>query len=278
MPRLRPGPAVFAALLAATLALPSPADAATPEEQFQAAENTFRFQDHARAVEQIRPLLYPDVRLSSPELVVKAHEYLAACYHWLGMDKDMEDEFIALLTQAPGHRLDAFYYPASLIAKFEAVRMRLVELHVIEADPAPKPPADTVKCERTESEVVRRHWAPNLIPFGVGQFLNGRSTKGALFLTGQVATLGLNIGSWVAIETLRGGDGAFTPGNARTARDLRIVQYVGLGTFAALAVWGIVDAFQDFVPETTSVKVVPCPPAPAPGAGLVPGLAVCARF
>lgn len=278
MPAVRPGPVVLAALLAASLSLPAASRAATPEEDFQAAENTFRFQDYARAVERLRPLLYPDVRLSQPEQVVKAHEYLAACYHWLGQDKDMEDESIALLTLNPAHRLDAFYYPASLIAKFEAVRKRLVELHVIEADPVPKPPADTVKCERTEETVVKRHWGPNLIPFGVGQFLNGRDTKGALFLSGQVATLGLNIASWVAIESLRGDDGYFTANNARTARDLRIVQYVGLGTFAALAVWGIVDAFQDFVPETTSVKVVPCPAAPAPGAGLVPGLAVCARF
>jgi hypothetical protein len=277
LPRRRPGTAVLAGLLAAGIALSRPAAAATPEDDFQAAENTFRFQDYARAVEQLRPLLYPDVRLSSPDQVVKAHEYLAACYHWLGQDKDMEDEFIALLTQDAAHRLDTFYYPASLIAKFESVRKRLVDLHVIEAEPAPKAP-EPPRCERTEETVVRRHWAPNLIPFGVGQFLNGKSTKGALFLTGQVATLGLNIGSWVAIESLRGGDGRYTKADAATARDLRIVQYVGLGTFAALAVWGIVDAFQDFVPETTSVKVVPCPTAPAPGAGLVPGLAVCARF
>lgn len=271
------GSATVAVLACALLVSPS-ALAATPEEEFQAAENTFRFQDYARAIEQLRPLLYPDVRLASPELVVRAHEYLAACWHWLGDDRKMEDEFTALLTLAPRHRLDPFYYPASLIAKFEAVRSKLIELHVIEAEAVPKPPVETVKCERTEEVIVRRSWVPNLVPFGVGQFINGRNTKGALFLTGQVATLTLNIAAWVSLESLRGDDGYFAPKNARTARNLRIVQYVGLGTFAALAVWGIVDAFMDFKPEARSLKVVPCATTAPQGAGIVPGIAVCARF
>jgi hypothetical protein len=266
--------AVFACLLATT----SPAVAGAPEDEFQKAENTFRFQDYAKAVQQLRPLLYPDVRLASPDLVVRAHEYLAACYHWLGDERKMEDEFTALLTLAPQHRLDSFFYPPSLIERFEAIRKKLIGLHVIEAEPAPKPPVDLIKCERTEETIVRRSWVPNLVPFGVGQFLNGRNTKGALFLTGQTLSLALNIAAWVSIESLRGSDGYYSPRNAGVARDLRIVQYVGLGTFAALAVWGIVDAFQDFTPEVKSTRFVPCPVVAPPGAGLAPGIAVCARF
>ena len=265
-------------LSACLLATGSPAVAATPEAEFQTAENTFRFQDYAKAVEQLRPLLYPDVRLASPDLVVRAHEFLAACYHWLGDERRMEDEFTALLTLAPQHRLDSFFYPPSLIERFEGIRAKLIGLHVIEAEPAPKPPVDTVKCERTEETIVRRSWVPNLVPFGVGQFLNGRNTKGALFLTGQTLSLTLNIAAWVSIESLRGSDGYFSARNAGVARDLRIVQYVGLGTFVGLAVWGIVDAFLDFTPEVKSVRMVPCPTVPPAGAGLVPGIAVCARF
>jgi len=273
--RIRPA---VAALFAAVLATAATARASTPEEEFQAAENTFRFQDYARAVEQFRPLLYPDVRLASPDLVIRTHEYLAACYHWLHDDRTMEDEFTALLTLSPQHRLDPFFYPATLIDKFEAIRKRLIGLHVIEAEPVAKPPVETVRCERVEETVVRRSRLTNLVPFGVGQFVNGKTTKGALFLTGEVLTLSLNIASWVSIESLRGDDGYFAPKDAATARDLRIVQYVGLGTFGALAIWGIVDAFLDFRPEVKSLKIVPCPTAPVPGAGIVPGVAVCARF
>jgi hypothetical protein len=252
--------------------------ASTPEDEFQSAENTFRFQDYKKALEQLGPLLYPEVRLASPDMVVRAHEFMAACWHWLADDRKMEDEFTALLTMSPLHRLDPFYYPASLIQKFESIRKKLIEMHVIAAEPVVKPPQETTKCERTEESIVRRSWVPNLVPFGVGQFLNGRNTKGALFLAGEVSTLALNIAAWISIESLRGNDGRFSRKNAATARDLRIVQYVGLGTFTALAVWGIVDAFMDFVPEVKTMKIVPCPTVPSGGASVAPGLAICARF
>jgi hypothetical protein len=253
------------------------AHAASPEDTFIEAENTFRFQDYRKAEGILTSLLYPEILLSSPDQVLKAHEYLAACYYWLDDDRRMEEEFIALLTLSPQYRLDPFYYPASLIDRFEAIRKRLSELYIIDLEPAPKAPVvDPPKCERTEEIRIERSWVPNLIPFGVGQFLNGQNTKGALFLTGEVLTLGTNIGAYVAIESLRGSDGLFSRDDAITARRLRIVQYVGLGTFGALAVWGIVDAFMNHEPQERSIRIVPCPAGASSGAGgHGVGLAVC---
>jgi len=265
-------------VLATLLTGPRPALAETPEESFREAENAFRFQDCPTTIARLRPLLYPEVTLTPLDLVLKAREYLGACEFWSGHERAMEDEFMALLMLSPGHRLDAFYYPPALIEKFEAIRRRLIDLHMIPSDAPEKPEPPPVPCERQEVQVTRRHWAPMLIPFGVGQFLNGQSTKGALFLTGEVLTLGLNIGSYVAIEALRGSDGRFTAGAARTARDLRIAQYVGLGAFVGTAVWGIVDAFLHFQPEESSVRMVPCPGPSTPESSLAPGLSLCARF
>lgn len=265
-------------VLAVVLPAMRPAFAETPEESFREAENAFRFQDCPGAIARLRPLLYPEVTLTSLDLILKAREYLGACEFWTGNERAMEDEFMALLMLSPGHRLDAFYYPPTLIEKFEAIRRRLIDLHMIPSDAPEKPEPPPTPCERQEVQVTRRHWAPMLVPFGVGQFLNGQSTKGALFLTGEALTLGLNVGSYVAIESLRGSDGRFTAANARTARDLRISQYVGLGAFVALAVWGIVDAFHHFEPEESSVRMVPCPGPASSGSSLAPGISLCAKF
>lgn len=261
--------------LAACLLLSHQALAASPDERFQEAENTFRFQDYARAEALFSVLLYPEVLLTQPDQIIKAHEYLAACYHWLQDERRMEEEFTVLLTLAPRHRMDPFYYPAGFIEQFESTRRRMGELHLIDPDAPdqptiPKPPP----CEGREISIVRRSWAPNLVPFGVGQFVNGDNTKGGLFLAGQVLTLGTNIGAYAAIESLRGDDGLFSHRDAVTARRLRIVQYVSLGAFGALAIWGIVDAFMNFEPEQRTIRVVPCPVIDGSGAAL-DGFAVC---
>jgi hypothetical protein len=264
---------------AATCALMAmPAFAQTPDERFQEAENTFRFQDYPRAETLLADLLYPEVLLTAPDRVIKAHEYLAACYYWLQNDRRMEEEFTVLLSLAPRHQMDPFYYPARLIERLEATRKRLAELRLIDPD-APEQPATPPEppCEGREVSIVRRSWAPNLVPFGVGQFVNGQTTKGALFLTGQVLTLGMNIGAFAGIESLRGDDGLFSPADAVTARRLRIVQYVGLGAFGALAIWGIVDAFLNFQAEDRTIRVVPCPVLEGPNASL-DGFAVCVNW
>ncbi len=265
-------------LTSACLLLSVHAWAATPEERFLEAENMFRFQDYQRAETLLAELLYPEVVLTAPEQVITAHEYLAACYYWLKDDRRMEEEFSVLLTLAPRHRMDPFYYPAGLIERFDASRKRMAELHLIDPDAPvePKQPPAPI-CEGVEVSIVRRSWIPNLIPFGVGQFVNGHNTKGGLFLAGQVLTLGINIGAYTAIETLRGSDGLFSHSDAVTARRLRIVQYVSLGTFGALAVWGIVDAFLNFEAEQRTIRVVPCPVLGGTGTAL-DGFAVCVNW
>jgi len=267
------------AMAATCLLLAWNAMAATPEERFLEAENTFRFQDYPRAEALLQELLYPEVLLSAPDQVIRAHEYLAACYYWLENDRRMEEEFTVLLSLAPRHELDPFYYPARLIERFEDTRRRLAQLHLIDPDRPEEPrEPEPPPCEGRQVDIVRRSWAPNLIPFGVGQFVNGQTTRGALFLTGQVLTLGTNIGAYAAIESMRGNDGLFSKGDATTARRLRIAQYVSLGAFGALAIWGIVDAFLNFEPETRTIRVVPCPVLDGAGASTNGGFAVCVNW
>ncbi|HNZ02832.1 MAG TPA: hypothetical protein PLY68_08005 [Myxococcota bacterium] len=233
------------------------AQAGTPEEDFAEAENTFKFQDYETASRKLEALLYPRILLQDAPRQIKAREYLAACYFWLGNRTRMEEEFTALLTQAPLHELDPFFYPAELIGQFQSLKTRLIELHIL--DPEKARLDDARECTQTVEVITKRPKLPMIIPFGVGQFVNGKNTKGALFLTGELVFLGMNIGAWAGAESLRDDDGMYSRDDAEAARKLRIVQYVGLGAFAAVAIWGIVDAFLDFVPETREFKVMPCP-------------------
>ena len=240
------------------------ASAATPEEDFVAAENTFRFQDYPAARRMLESLLYPEVRLSDPDQVLKAREYLGAACFWMKDERRMEEEFTAILTRAPTYRMDPFYYPFALIERFDGQRKRLVDLHIITLE-APHPPAEGPRCERQEETIVQRSRVVSFLPFGIGQFQNGDSTKGALFLTGEAIGLGLNIGAWAAAEALRGANGYYSADDATRARNLRVVQYAGLGLLVGLMVWDVVDSALNFVPEDRKVDLVPCPPPPGRG-------------
>lgn len=243
----------------------NPGEIEDPKARFLQAENTFRFQDYQAAEAALYALLHPDVLLTDPDDVLKAREYLAACYYWLGNEKRMEEEFTALLIMAPNHRLDPFYYPADLIDRLDRLRDRLAELRIIHPQRSEEPRNEPPPCLVPKETVVKRSRWVSFIPFGVGQFQNGDTVKGALFLSGEILALGANVGSYVVAERLRGADGFYSPSNARTARTLRIVQYTSLGVLAGLMVWGVLDAALNIRTEDRSIEMVPCAPLAPPG-------------
>ena len=278
---MRPTPRLLVLAAAVLASVSRQASASTPEEDFVAAENTFRFQDYPAARRMLEALLYPEVRLTDPDQVLKAREYLGAACFWMKDEKRMEEEFTAILTRAPTYRMDPFYYPFALIDRFDGLRKRLVDLHIITLE-APRPPPEGPRCERQEETIVRRSRIVSFLPFGIGQFQNGDTTKGALFLTGEAVGLGLNIGAWAGAEALRGSDGYYSADDATRARNLRYVQYAGLALMVGLIVWDVVDSALNFVPEDRKVDLVPCPPPPGKGAegamsGDVQG-SLCLRF
>jgi len=260
--------------------------AESPETGFKEAENTFRFQDYESAEKILRQLLHPEVLVEDQDMVLKAREYLGACYFWLGNEKGMEEEFTALLSQVPTYRLDPFFYPAPLIEQFEELRARLVELRIIDLGGKKNPDGKKEpECLVEKETVIERSLWVSLIPFGAGQFQNGHTMEGAMFLTGELLALGTNIGSFVAADQLRGSDGLYSASNARVARRLQIVQYVSLGVLVGLAVWGVVDASLKLKKEERSIEMVPCPAPPvekdgSPGAAPTArtGASMCVRF
>ncbi|MBM4387386.1 MAG: hypothetical protein FJ088_06570 [Deltaproteobacteria bacterium] len=229
---------------------------AQEEEGFILAENTFRFGDYKKAAEMLENLLFVEKKLADPEKVIKAQEYLAASYFFLGEDKKVEELFIAILTKSPEYKLDPFYYPPPLIGKFNGIRGRLIELGVIksgeekkEVKKEEKKPPVTV-----EKTIKKNYYMINFLPFGAGQFQNRQSAKGWISLSAQGAGLLANVGSYLTIELLRGQDGKFSSENAAKAGTLRTVQYVSLGVFAAVFVWSVVDALVNYREEFVEIK------------------------
>lgn len=210
-------------------------------------------------------LLYPRPLIKDRTKLLKAREYLGACYFWLHRYKQMEEEFTALLVKEPRYKLDPFYYPVPLLERFNALRVRLQSLGIL-----PNPQKNHKKkpkvlkkrpstCKTVQKLVIKHSKALSFVPFGVGQFANGRPKKAAAFLSSQVIGLGLNIGAFIGIEAMRGNDGMFSAAGAHKARILRYVQYAGLGIFVVSAVWGVLDALHDFKKQEVKTRVIVAP-------------------
>ena len=163
---------------------------------------------------------------------------------------------------SPKSRLDPALYPPNLVRFFNIIIARNKDII--------NPPTRTVQAKRPvtptqivpiriERRIVRTNPMIAVLPFGVPQFANGQTLKASLLLAGEAAALGLNIVSYAVILSMQNTNelspqrGRFE--DAQTARNLQITQYVSLGVFAALLIYGWVDGF--FFTRKERVSVLP---------------------
>jgi hypothetical protein len=202
------------------------------------AQNAFRYQDYAKTLELVRPLLYPAVLLSTPKEIEKAREYLASSYWWLKEKDKAREEFTALLLEDSEHRLDPFYYPAPLVSFFETLREELHAKGILDQKIIITTPTPVVMATAPPP------WTTRFLPFGMPQFGADRDIRGWLFLSGQGLSLATSIVSALWIEYgLREGDGFFSSENVETARALKTTWLTSTLIFAGLYTVGVVDAF-----------------------------------
>src|SRR5690242_19844228 len=102
-----------AALLAGTPAAPrargraaAEGAPATPAEAFERGRNAFARGEYGRAVEVLRPLVYPDVRLESEGEIVQAHRMLGVASLFENDAEGARREFRKLLELRPDYRFD----------------------------------------------------------------------------------------------------------------------------------------------------------------------------
>lgn len=222
---------------------------------------------------EVAHLLDPDnpERLSNPQVVEDARLYHATCLVMSGRDKEAIAPLRAALTHNPTMGTpDSLTFPPPLISLFLQVRKEFADaikaeekkrLEVLAAAAQKLKANEEAERQRvkkleamasTEYVVQRNSRFVASLPFGVGQYQNGASTLGTVFLVSEATLLGTSLGAVAVIGyqyTLVDprAYGSDITRNVNIARTVSIISFYG---FAAVAAGGIVEAHINFVPET----------------------------
>jgi tetratricopeptide (TPR) repeat protein len=270
----------------ATLALALLVGAPSVTGTLEAAIEDFEFGEHAAAAKKLEGVLDP-LRLESAEDVILARQYLGACYFLLERRPLAEAEFAKILALDPEHKLDPEVFSPALVQYFEEVRVRTGlalrprRAPPTETEPGPgrgPPPTATPGPEDPPVRTLPVPLPPDngplalrFVPFGVGQFANRHSIRGALFATAEVGLFATAGATWAMFQGLKVGDqgGRAVFADQDDANRASTLQSIYLTTFyAGLAVVaiGIVEAVLSH-PGTLDLGV---PARVAPAATLDP--------
>jgi hypothetical protein len=280
---------------AAPQAVPSPT-----ADELRRGKISFDRGEYGRAIEILRPLLYPDIRLESEGQIVQAHRMLGVAELFQGHNGAAAQEFRKLLQVRPTYRFDPLLDPPQVVDLFNGVlRAHEAEVATLEAkqrEAALARQRDREQCEKlragptvVEKRFGRNSFAVNLVPFGAGQFQNGHRIKGWTFLTVEALLAAVSVAAFSTNFALYG-----TSPTRKCQRDtgaapcppeyidhtdenrsrwlLRTQVASGAAFFVAVA-WGIADALHHFRPETPlEVASAGQPTLRSSGARLLPVL------
>jgi hypothetical protein len=235
-----------------------------PAQRVAMAEAAVSYQDHAKVVALLEPLLYPEPKVEDRALLQKAWLMLGAAHFWLGDRAAFGREMTSCLMVNPEAELDPFYYPPDMVFEFQSLKARLAQSGALAAAPLPPPPQPQPPQDQPRTMLVKRitrverdrtiAW----IPFGMGQFGTGRPVAGSLFLTTELLALAANGGAWGYMYA--------TDGGGRYRQEATITMWSALGLFGALALTGIIDAQVQF-PKPQVRERLETVPIPVQGPG-----------
>ena len=273
-----PGIVVLLLFQAAPHAVPSPA-----ADELRRGKISFDRGEYARAIEILRPLLYPEIRLESEGQIVQAHRMLGVAELFQGDSDAAAQEFRKLLQLQPDYRFDPLLDPPQVVDLFNGVlRTHDAEVATLEAkqrEAALARQRDREQCEKLragptviEKRFGRNSFLINFVPFGAGQFQNGHRGKGWAFLAVQASLAAASVAALTtnfAVYGFRPKRGCRYDSGAmpcppqdidhtdenRSRWLLRTQVATGAAFFAAVA-WGIVDALYYFQPE---ILLAPAP-------------------
>lgn len=286
---MRARPPIALALLAALAGAPvrramatpvlGAAAAVSPSAEFERAKNAFARGEYRRAIELLRPLVYPNVRLETEGEVVQAHRMLGVASLFENKPDDARREFRKLLELRPDYRFDPLLDPPRVVDFFDVVvKEEESELAVIDAkrkrreqELAARRQREAERLRAQQSVVLRyerRSFAVNFIPFGAGQFQNGERAKGWLFLGAEAALGGASLAAFLTnfalfgvaphrrclvmqpIDTnglpLRCPDDQIDRSDENFSANLERTQVITGGLFFAVAIWGVIDALHHY--------------------------------
>ena len=281
---------VFAGIVLLLLFQAAPQAAPSPAaDEVLRGKNAFDRGEYARAIEILRPLLYPEIRLESEGQIVQAYRMLGVAELFQGNSDAAAQEFRKLLQVRPAYRFDPLLDPPQVVDLFNAVlRAHEAEVGALEEkqrEAARARQRDREQCEKlragptvVEKRFGRNSLVVNLVPFGAGQFQNGHRRKGWAFLTvetvlaaASVAALATNFALYGTHPTRKcrydNGPDPCPPGDIDhtdedRSRWLTRTQVASGAAFFVAAAWGIADALYYYRPETPLALAPPDPPKP----------------
>lgn len=260
----------IALLLACATTLPvSASPSLDPLGALKQGKIAYLRQEYGKVVENVYPLLYPSIELSTEDDVVEAHRLLGLSYYFLDKKPDAEREVSALLALRPTYELSPIVNPPVAVAFFNTVRERqaerLQELRRREQEEAERARKEEARraaeararAERIyiEKQIVRRSRLVALLPFGIGQVQNGERGKAIAFGTTQAVFGAASLASWIALGQLYP-NGRFPSEERMVFEALNGLQLAAGAAFWGMVIWGIVDAQVKLVPETVIEREV----------------------
>jgi hypothetical protein len=300
------GVALFAPPLWAQVATHAPvpaSSAATPPQLNDSAElarvvGMYDAGKYGECADSLHGLLSEDSPrpLRDPDVVENARIYHAACLIGSGAPQLADEPLRAAIRQNPQMKPpDSLVFPPQVIDRFLRVRETMFDVikraedeRVRHAQELAKQQEERARRERVRVAGLERlaqqetvvtpnsRWLA-LVPFGAGQFQNGKDTLGYVFLTSEVLLAASTLTS-LGIEThlvLQANQLAKpelsindTLHNWNTA--LRYSSYAWLG----VSIIGVAEAEISFVPEQRRIRRRPLPLDLRPTAEATPGGAV----
>jgi tetratricopeptide (TPR) repeat protein len=252
---------------------------ATPEADVKRARDRYEFGAYADAAGAAREVLSRSTALPEP-VALEAWRILGLAEYQLGDLPAARDAFIHLLSVDPDQTLDPFLVPPPIVGFFDKVRAdaepelaplrerkRLLEEQGRLAEEARRrllaeeairsgPPSKVI--------LVEEHvYMLNFLPFGVGQFQNGDTTKGIVIAVSQVVLGAINLGAILAHNAIADDSSrrclVSTPTNCSNPpipdsdrallQNIDIVKYVSAGLFWGVYAYGVVDSLANYVPR-----------------------------
>lgn len=266
-----------ATLVTAGVTAVVPAHAATQAEltAFASGKKLYEDGNHGQAVQYFALATDgPTPTIRDALLVQQSRMIRGASAMYLGRIADADEQFERILRSNPKFEPDAILFPPGVLEEFRRVREKLDKeaKAALEGDEKTKKikeletrltkvsaQNDGLKAyAREERLVVRRSRVIASIPFGVGQFQNGDVALGVFFAATEGITLTAATASFLYHQSL-----PRDPVDANQARSAasaaRVINWISLGAFIALAVGGISQAHVAFVGETHETRSRPLP-------------------
>jgi hypothetical protein len=263
-----------------------------PSAAFERGRTAFERGEYQRAIETLRPLLYPTIRLDTEGQVVQAHRMLGVAHLFERQNDLATQEFRKLLQLRPDYRLDSLLDPPQVVDFFNGVlhdyegELNRIAARRAQAELEERRQREALERARNgptvvEKRLLRHSFTINFVPFGAGQFQNGHRRKGWAFLVTESTLALVSVGALATNLAVYG----FRPHRACLAatevtlpcqpdykeenrsRAITRIQVVSGGLFFAVAAWGIADAILHFKPETP-VSGSDAPPPASGGARL----------